>query len=95
MPGVAFIRKTPYFGKDLGQTLCCPARSILLQSVMHLDHLEIEFRSENLNGFARKPKESINANTEIGSKHDRDLPRGICDSLPTIVVLASGSDDQN
>ena len=63
--------------------------------MMHLYHFEIEFRAENLDGLAREPKESVNSNAEIRSKHDRDLPRGICNSLPTLAVLASGSDDQN
>ena len=64
--GVSFIGKTSDFSQDLGQPPCRPARSIPLQSVMHLHHFEIEFRSENLIRLACQPKESVNSDAEIG-----------------------------
>jgi hypothetical protein len=51
--------------------------------MMHFYYFEVEFRAENLDGFAREPKESVYAHAEIRSKHARNRQRGICDSLPT------------
>ena len=86
--------KVTNFGEDFGEAFCGAGGGILLESMVHLDDLEVEGRTEDLGGFAGEPEEGVDAHAVVRCEDDRDERGSLANRCDLIVGVSGGADDE-